>query len=175
MPVLRDPISAFWFKVKKTKACWIWRANKTENGYGIVKTGWYNGSHMMAHRLAWELSAGRIPDGMTIDHLCHRKLCVRPDHLRVVTMRENVLAGDTITGANSRKKSCIRGHPLSGRNLQLVTRGRNRVSRRCRTCENRSQRKMRQKPEWKRHHALYERERRRRLKEVKNGASCQAG
>lgn len=54
----------------------------------------------MAHRFSWELAHGPIPLGMYLDHACHNKACVRPDHLRPVTQKQNMenLAG--VTKAN---------------------------------------------------------------------------
>src|SRR5690606_41377855 len=48
-----------------------------------------NNTATYAHRVAWELLMGPIPEGLTIDHLCHNKLCVNPDHLEPVTFGEN--------------------------------------------------------------------------------------
>lgn len=49
---------------------------------------------MRAHRVAYELEREPIPPGLEPDHLCKNRACVRPDHLELVTHRENVLRGD---------------------------------------------------------------------------------
>ena len=69
--------------------CWIWTAdtNAGPKAYGRFKV---LGRLALAHRVAYELFVGRIPDGMTLDHLCRRPDCVNPFHLEIVTNSENV-------------------------------------------------------------------------------------
>ena len=67
--------------------CTLWEGAVQSRGYGSLKIG---GKSMLAHRRAWEVARGPIPEGMTIDHLCRQKLCVNPDHMEVVTRGENL-------------------------------------------------------------------------------------
>jgi hypothetical protein len=76
----------FWSKVEKTDGCWLWRGALNSEGYGNF---WDSGKHRGAHRIAWELSHGEIPDGMQIDHICRKRSCVRPDHLRLASNKQN--------------------------------------------------------------------------------------
>ena len=79
--------SRFWVKVDKTDSCWLWIAALDFAGYGkfaVVRT---NAS--MAHRVSWQLKNGKIPEGMTLDHICHVHNCVNPEHLRLATPQEN--------------------------------------------------------------------------------------
>lgn len=69
----------------KADGCWEWRG-QLERGYGILSV---DGKKQYAHRLAYELSFGPIPDGLHIDHKCRNGSCVRPDHLHAVTVFEN--------------------------------------------------------------------------------------
>lgn len=71
--------------------CWIWKARRDADDYGQVAVGTGQGRIQRAHRVAYELYTGEtIPEGMDIDHLCHIRRCVRPDHLEVVTHTENM-------------------------------------------------------------------------------------
>lgn len=79
----------FWAKVNKTETCWLWLAC-TNHGYGYFG---FQGRNKRAHRLAYEWANGKIPDGLTLDHLCRVRHCIRPDHLEVVTNKENILRG----------------------------------------------------------------------------------
>ena len=69
-------------------ACWIWTGAKTREGYGELMVA---GRMAYAHRFAYELIHGPIPDGMHLDHgpVCHRRDCVNPDHLRLATPGQN--------------------------------------------------------------------------------------
>jgi hypothetical protein len=43
-----------------------------------------------AHRFAWEIEHGEIPDGLVVRHTCDNALCVRADHLHLGTNRDNI-------------------------------------------------------------------------------------
>ena len=110
------PNERFWSKVEKTVGCWIWKGRKTARGYGEF---WMNSDRgiIPAHRAAYELIVGKVPDGLTLDHLCKNKACVNPDHLEPVTNRENLLRGGGTTSINAKKTHCPKGHPLIEGNL----------------------------------------------------------
>lgn len=81
------PDDKFWAKVNRTDKCWFWMGAKMKNGYGILTRG---GSNQTAHRRAYELVHGKIPDGMCVLHRCDVRNCVRPDHLFRGTKLDNV-------------------------------------------------------------------------------------
>lgn len=117
----------FWSKVDKTEDCWLWRAGKFWHGYGQFSV---NNKSRYAHRVAYELEFGPVPDGMQLDHLCRVRLCVRPSHLEAVTQTENIRRGVSPTALNRRLTKCKRGHDLSGDNIHVNARG----YRQCRVC-----------------------------------------
>jgi len=113
-----DMESRFWAKVDKNgpNGCWVWTAMKTAAGYGEF---WPSGPRMMyAHRLAYELLVGKIPEGLQIDHLCRNPSCCNPEHLEPVTQAENMRRGNA--GKNTRERThCPHGHEYSPENTRI--------------------------------------------------------
>jgi hypothetical protein len=129
IPFTPARIARFWSKVKKTEACWEWQGAKyNTEGYG-VGMNWTDadGKHRRApaHRIAFELTTGPIPEGKLIDHMCHNPSCVNPDHLRIVTQKQNM---ENLAGAHVDSTSGYRGVSWKKRERRwLVTVVHNRV------------------------------------------------
>jgi hypothetical protein len=108
--ITQDTQNRFWNKVtKKENGCWIWIAAINNHGYGVFRL---NHKNMLAHRIAYELIKGKIPDGLTLDHLCKNPPCVNPDHLESVTLKENILRGESVSAKKAQQTHCKHDHLL---------------------------------------------------------------
>ena len=71
--------------------CWMWMGSINKDGYGYFRLSRHMGFSNMAHRASLYLLRDVIvPPKMELDHLCCNKACVNPDHLEIVTHKENV-------------------------------------------------------------------------------------
>lgn len=93
----------FWSKVDKSGDCWVWLATKTKGDYGTFQ---WNGRQSVVHRFSYEQAYGPIPEGLFIDHICHNPSCVRPDHLRTATNKQNI---ENLRGAYKTSGTGVRG------------------------------------------------------------------
>lgn len=109
-----DP-SRFWAKVSRgdDETCWPWLGRVHRYGYGHYDFGYHA---YKAHRVAYELAVGPIPDGLTLDHVCHsvstdcaggnsclHRRCVNPAHLEPVTQAENNARKPVVPATHCRK------------------------------------------------------------------------
>jgi hypothetical protein len=134
----------FWSHVDRTTGdCWLW-LGATKNGYGVFSVSVDGRSRMVqAHRFSYGEAHGVIPDGVTLDHLCHtdatawcksatecpHRRCVRPDHLAPMSLRENIQRG-----GNKAKTHCKYGHEFTADNIWWFTTQNGGRGRKCKTC-----------------------------------------
>lgn len=103
---------------------WLWEGD-TSRQYGrYVDQSAYRATgepqHFMAHRLAYELFIGPIPEGLQLDHLCRVKNCVNPLHLEPVTAQENKRRE---IQARPLRRVCQNGHSLDDSNVYVTKEG----------------------------------------------------
>ncbi len=121
-------------KVLVGDGCWEWQAS-TSVGYGVIGRGRRGEGTVLAHRAMYEQIVGPIPEGLTLDHLCRNRRCVRPGHLEPVTLAENKRRGESIAEQNRRKTHCPQGHPYDDENTEWHQyRGAGKFGRHCKAC-----------------------------------------
>lgn len=127
----------FWPKVDfdGPGGCWLWTGALTTAGYGQTRILGAGSKQALVHRLSYEIVHGVIPEGYQIDHLCRVRNCLNPEHLEVVTGRQNTLRGNTRPAANVAKTHCPAQHPYDETNT-VIKPGRYGPRRVCRTCQN---------------------------------------
>lgn len=135
----------FWSKVVKTDTCWLWTGCVSEAGYGRLTV---KGRPWWAHRFAYEMLVGPIPEGLHLDHVvsrgCTNRNCVNPAHLEPVTRGENSRRGRAgkVNGALQQAKThCPSGHEYSHENTKVKANG----HRGCKMCNRLYMREYRSK------------------------------
>ena len=80
-----------WRRVTRTirEECWPWNGKVNRGGYGRLGLGGRCGRPILAHRLAWELTHGSVPDGLFVLHTCDNPRCCNPAHLWLGTRGDN--------------------------------------------------------------------------------------
>lgn len=122
-------------RVKKNRetGCLEW-TGFLKNGYAAFT---FNGKVIRAHRLAFIVANGEIPDGTEINHICGVKHCVNPEHLEAISH------GDNIRHHWNSQTSCKRGHPWP-ENRKFDSRGQ-RYCTLCRIINNENYRQQERK------------------------------
>jgi len=85
----QDLLPRFWSKVDKRgpEECWPWLGSYLPSGYGAF---WLGRNNVTAHRVAYMLLVGSVPECLMIRHACDHKWCVNPAHLSVGTHVDNM-------------------------------------------------------------------------------------
>ncbi len=130
--IIKSPQERFnqkWIP-EPNSGCWLWTACQNNKGYGSIRI---NGKMMLAHRFSYEIHRGSIPEKLSLDHLCRTPLCVNPNHLEIVTHRQNVLRGISPMAKYAKQTHCKRGHLFSKENIYDVSNWKQK-SRPCKIC-----------------------------------------
>lgn len=85
-------IERFWSKVNigNPNECWEWGSSRNKKGYGQFTLYDRKSFNVKAHRMAWEVTNGKIPDGLFVCHHCDNPPCCNPAHLFVGTNSDNM-------------------------------------------------------------------------------------
>src|SRR6185295_10809571 len=89
-------------KVARGDGCWEWQGWRNAGGYGVLASGPAGRQKdELAHRIAWRLTNGAIPDGLRVLHRCDNPPCCNPAHLFLGSDADNV--ADCIAKGRSRR------------------------------------------------------------------------
>lgn len=122
-----------WRRVDKTGDCWEWTGYRKSSGYGHISRGPGIYGMEYTHRVSWMLANEQtIPAGMMVLHSCDNPACVRPEHLRLGTVREN--SQDMIDRQRSTAGRPVVRRDRCQRDLHDLTPDNVTKDRRCREC-----------------------------------------
>lgn len=75
-------------RVIQSDGCWGWSGTHNQYGYPVFRGG-HAARNRAAHRIIFEYYYGPLDASLQVDHMCGNRGCVRPDHLRAVTPKQN--------------------------------------------------------------------------------------
>lgn len=109
-----------WTSATWENNCLVWKNTLTDGGYGrldMPRSLGMEKKYFLAHRLAYNLTRGNLPEDLTLDHLCRNRACINPAHLEPVTHKENTLRGKGFSAQFAKRDACVNGHPFTEENI----------------------------------------------------------
>jgi hypothetical protein len=131
-----DPVTRVLRRVSvdERTGCWVF-GGSGPSGYGQVEVQRGTDGRrrtVLTHVLLWLTHHGPIEGGLELDHLCRNRKCCNPDHLELVSSRENTMRGNSHVADRARQTHCLRGHEFNDDNSYRNGKG----QRVCRVCRN---------------------------------------
>ena len=119
-PSYNHHMDRFWSKVTRSDGCWDWTGAHFIRMNGQTSYGMFllDGKLIGAHRVAWMLTNGPIPDGVLVLHHCDNQQCVRPDHLYLGSHADNTR--DAVTRRRMHDGERCWNHKLSDDDVLAV-------------------------------------------------------
>lgn len=73
------------------EACWPYTGPRTRHGYGAMEVREDGARRLyLAHRVAYAVEVGPIPEGRYVRHRCDNPPCCNPRHLLLGTQQDNM-------------------------------------------------------------------------------------
>lgn len=148
-------------KVVDADGCWVWPGSTNKvpvkfggGNYGQIRAE-QRGPLLMVHRVSYEHFHGPIPEGMQVEHTCHtadetcegngckHRLCWNPDHLTLLSHRDNSIAGRAPNMQTHRTGICQRSHDFEQTGVYTWVRPSGTIRRACAQCNRESQQRRR--------------------------------